>query len=128
MIDNSITKDNSAIKENLEKAVNLFEQCSPFFLALGDQYRQHLLVQLALHPDGLTMADLAGKRRLSKPAISYHLKVLKDCGMVTTKKNGTIVTYYYLNFDDVFSQIQELVSTVQKVKKTVGNKAVTGAE
>lgn len=127
MIDNSITKDNPAVKENLEKAVNLFDQCSPFFLALGDQYRQHLLVQLALHPDGLTMADLAGKRRLSKPAISYHLKVLKDCGMVTTKKNGTIVTYY-LNFDDVFSQIQELVSTVQKVKEAVGNKAVIGAE
>ena len=127
MIDNSITKDTPAVKANIEKAVNLFDQCSPFFLALGDQYRQHLLVQLALHPDGLTMADLAGKRRLSKPAISYHLKVLKDCGMVTTQKNGTIVTYY-LNFDDVFSQIQELVSTVQNVKEAVGNKAVTGAE
>jgi DNA-binding transcriptional ArsR family regulator len=107
--------DEVDIVEEKNKAVNLFHQCSPFFLAMGDSIRQQLLLDIADGDDkGVNVATLTGKTRLSRPAVSYHLKILKDSGLITTEKDGAQV-FYHLHLDENFTVIRELVSTLQRL-------------
>lgn len=56
-------------------------------VALGDPTRQAILDQLVGGP--LAVGDLAGRLPVSRPAVSQHLKVLKDVGLVLDRRDGT---------------------------------------
>ena len=55
--------------------------------ALGDPTRQAILERLAGGP--LPVGQLAADLPVTRPAVSQHLKVLKDAGLVTDRKVGT---------------------------------------
>ncbi len=56
------------------------------FSALGDPTRRALLVRLA---DGeATVTELAEPFEMTQPAISQHLKVLEDAGLVVRRVDG----------------------------------------
>jgi DNA-binding transcriptional ArsR family regulator len=55
--------------------------------ALGDPSRQAILDQLADRP--YAVGELAATLPLSRPAVSQHLKVLKDVGLVVDRQAGT---------------------------------------
>ena len=56
------------------------------FEALADETRRRLLVQLA---DGaLPAGDLAATEAASRPAISRHLKVLREAGLLEVRRQG----------------------------------------
>ncbi len=57
------------------------------FDALGSQVRRDILQALVLGP--LTVGELAEKFPVSRPAISRHLKVLHDAGLVQLKEVDT---------------------------------------
>lgn len=46
--------------------------------------RQHLILVMMQSGDcnGLRVNDIAAKTRLSRPAVSHHLQILKDAGIV----------------------------------------------
>ncbi len=54
--------------------------------ALGDPTRQAIIERLAAGP--LSVGDLARQFPVSRPAISQHLKVLKDAGLVMDRRAG----------------------------------------
>ncbi len=55
--------------------------------ALGDPTRMAIFQQLTNGP--LAVTELAGTMTVSRPAVSQHLKVLKDAGLVSDSKSGT---------------------------------------
>jgi DNA-binding transcriptional ArsR family regulator len=55
--------------------------------ALGDHTRRSILERLAERPRAV--GELAGELPVSRPAVSQHLKVLKDSGLVTEQAVGT---------------------------------------
>lgn len=55
--------------------------------ALGDPTRQAILDQLADGP--LAVGQLAQRLPVTRPAVSQHLKVLKDVGLVVDRQVGT---------------------------------------
>ena len=55
--------------------------------ALDDPTRRAIFERLAAHP--YAVGELAGELPISRPAVSQHLKVLKDAGLVTDRANGT---------------------------------------
>ncbi|MET7400292.1 metalloregulator ArsR/SmtB family transcription factor [Dactylosporangium sp. NPDC005572] len=55
--------------------------------ALGDPTRQAILDRLADGP--LAVGELAEVLPVSRPAVSQHLKVLKEAGLVTDRQHGT---------------------------------------
>jgi DNA-binding transcriptional ArsR family regulator len=54
--------------------------------ALGDPTRRAIFEHLADHPSAV--GDLAQLVPVSRPAVSQHLKVLKDAGLVTEERDG----------------------------------------
>jgi DNA-binding transcriptional ArsR family regulator len=55
--------------------------------ALGDRTRRNIVEQLAERPR--SVGELAEGLPVSRPAVSQHLKVLKDAGLVTERPEGT---------------------------------------
>jgi DNA-binding transcriptional ArsR family regulator len=59
--------------------------------ALGDPSRRAILVRLAERPQAV--GELADELPISRPAVSQHLKVLKQAGLVTDHAAGTRRVY-----------------------------------
>lgn len=68
--------------------------------SLGDEMRQHLILVMMQSGDcsGMRVNDIADKTRLSRPAVSHHLQILKDAGIVKMRREGT-KNYYYFDAD-----------------------------
>lgn len=103
--------DFNALKEE-------FAACSDFLVALGDSKRQAIIIRLleAEHVcDGLQVPDLTGATGLSRPAVSHHLKVLRDVNLIDYRSEGT-KNYYFLAHDtQAVSQLQHLLDDVTTV-------------
>jgi DNA-binding transcriptional ArsR family regulator len=54
--------------------------------ALGDRTRRTIFSRLARRP--CAVGELARELPVSRPAVSQHLKVLKDAGLVTDRPDG----------------------------------------
>jgi DNA-binding transcriptional ArsR family regulator len=55
--------------------------------ALGDPTRRAIFERLVEHPRAV--GELAGELPVSRPAVSQHLKVLKEAGLVIDRPSGT---------------------------------------
>jgi DNA-binding transcriptional ArsR family regulator len=65
-------------------------QASPWD-ALGDPSRRTIFEHLAEHPH--SVGELAAKLPISRPAVSQHLRVLKEAGLVACRAEGTRRVY-----------------------------------
>ena len=54
---------------------------------MGDRTRRAIFERLVERPHAVT--ELASELPVSRPAVSQHLKVLKDAGLVTERREGT---------------------------------------
>ncbi|HWE11116.1 MAG TPA: metalloregulator ArsR/SmtB family transcription factor [Solirubrobacteraceae bacterium] len=57
------------------------------FAALGDPTRREIFERVAARPQ--SVGELAGDLPVSRPAVSQHLRVLKDAGLVSDGAAGT---------------------------------------
>ncbi|WP_306118758.1 MULTISPECIES: metalloregulator ArsR/SmtB family transcription factor [unclassified Roseitalea] len=57
------------------------------FDAIADPHRRHVLEELRRRPR--TVTELADGLPISRPAVSQHMKVLLDAGLVTARAQGT---------------------------------------
>jgi DNA-binding transcriptional ArsR family regulator len=55
--------------------------------ALGDPTRRRIFERL--RSGALSVGELAAGLPISRPAVSQHLRVLKEAGLVTERRNGT---------------------------------------
>jgi DNA-binding transcriptional ArsR family regulator len=60
-------------------------------MALGDPTRRVIFERVAERPSAVV--DLARDLPVSRPAVSQHLKVLKDAGLVTARPEGNRRVY-----------------------------------
>ncbi|MGQ3038569.1 MAG: ArsR/SmtB family transcription factor [Neoaquamicrobium sediminum] len=65
------------------------------FMAIADTNRRHLLEELRRGPK--TVNELALGLPVSRPAVSQHLKVLLDTGLVSASSQGTRRIYAISN-------------------------------
>ena len=63
-----------------------------FCAALSDPSR--LLILYALNEGPRNVTELANELGLNQPTTSRHLKVLRERGLVTTVRTGTVITYH----------------------------------
>ena len=72
--------------------------CVEFCKALADETRQRIL-QMLLEEE-MRVSDIVEAFSMSQPSISHHLSVLKQFGLVTSRKEGKHV-FYAINRDNV---------------------------
>ena len=83
--------------DDVRRLVDELKACRQVLTAHGDETRLHLLgIMLQNTCSGSRVIDIAAQTNLSRPAVSHHLRVLKDAGIVKSRREGTCI-YYYLD-------------------------------
>ncbi|OEH92266.1 ArsR/SmtB family transcription factor [Bacillus solimangrovi] len=95
-----------------DEAIKIFRDCIPLFQTLSDPYRQDIVLMLA-EQERLTVNEIVEQVTLSRPAVSHHLKILRDTGLVTSEKNGT-KHYYSLNLDSSIEKLKRLILAIEE--------------
>lgn len=95
------------------------------FEALGDPVRRRLLELLAPgeQPAGALVTALQARVRITQPAVSQHLRVLREAGLVQVRAEGTRRLYavddagtaaaraWLARFEDTFAQPLDALAT-----------------
>ncbi|WMT43182.1 winged helix-turn-helix domain-containing protein [Paenibacillus sp. D2_2] len=95
-----------------ERVLQQFKMCIPLLEVLTDANRQAIIMLLAQHKSGLNVNTIAEHINLSRPAVSHHLKVLKQAGYIDSEKKG-VENYYMLTISKPLEQIKSLISVVE---------------
>ena len=125
--DREYTPDESRLKTT-------FRECIPLFIALGDSTRLAIIQQLYEVEDrrsseteqkggrsvsekrrapGLNVKEITEKTSLSRPAVSHHLKILKDSGLIAVEKRG-VCNYYHLTSQSAIDRLLRLNEALQQ--------------
>lgn len=80
--------------------------------ALADRTRLQLLFVLG-EMGRVCVGDIAAKFRISRPAVSHHLKVLKDAYVLQSEKVGQEV-YYWVDCRNLVTMLRGLADTLEK--------------
>ncbi len=102
--------------EDIDKLAKEFEKCQKILITLGDENRQHLILEMMKVHEcyGVRVGDITEKTHLSRPAVSHHLQILKDAGIVKVRKEGT-KNYYY--FDPDGESFEYLIGVLKESKE-----------
>lgn len=94
-----------ALAEGLSSSAKLLN-------ALGDETRQHIILEMMRigKCDGVRVGEITERTNLSRPAVSHHLRIMKDAGIVKMRKEGTR-NYYF--FDPEMESFERLIATLQ---------------
>ena len=81
--------------------------CVEFCKALADDTRQKIL-QMLLEGEKC-VSDIVDAFSMSQPTISHHLNILKQFGLVASRKDGKQV-FYSINHDNVIECCGQLIA------------------
>lgn len=98
--------------KKIEYILRQFKDCIPFFNALADEIRQNIIIALAEDENGLNVNMITERIPLSRPAVSHHLKVLKQAGFVGIRKVGT-ENFYFLTLKVPIEQMRQLMNSLE---------------
>lgn len=98
--------------KRVRKLAEELEKSRKILTALGDENRQHLMLTMMKTGDcsGIRAVDIAKKTNLSRPAVSHHLQIMKDAGLLKSRKEGTMIYYY---FDPDMKTMNTLINALQ---------------
>ena len=102
-------------REEVNRLAEEFESCQKILIALGDENRQHLMLEMMRmeHCGGIRVGTITEKTNLSRPAVSHHLQILKDVGILKVRSEGT-KNYYY--FDADMEAMNRLIQMLQHAR------------
>lgn len=78
-------------KTEVEGLAKDFESCRKVLIALGDENRHHLILEMMRMGDcsGARVGDITERTHLSHLAVSHHLQILKEAGILKVRKEAT---------------------------------------
>lgn len=82
--------------------------CVDFCKALSDQTRQSILRML--QGGEMSVGEIVEAFNISQPTISHHLNVLKNVGLVTSRKQGKQI-FYSINQENIEECCGMMVAT-----------------
>ncbi|KRN15987.1 hypothetical protein FD14_GL002795 [Secundilactobacillus similis DSM 23365 = JCM 2765] len=79
---------------------------------LQDENRQQILVMLC-KIDKMTVNQITEQLALSRPAVSHHLKLMRDAGLLSVSKVGT-ERYYRVEMAETLALLKALTASLEK--------------
>lgn len=107
-------------KKEIEQLAEDFKHCQKILTAIGDANRQHMILEMMKMGDcsGVRVNEITESTNLSRPAVSHHLQILKDAGILKMRREGT-KNYYY--FDPDMESFELLINVLKKTMEITAN-------
>jgi DNA-binding transcriptional ArsR family regulator len=99
-------------EEMVQATLDRFSSVTPVLSVLSDENRQLIISELG-RCDQLNVKELDELIPLSRPAISHHLKILKQAGIINNKKKGT-ENYYFLTIKSAIEDVRDLCNLIEQ--------------
>lgn len=97
--------------EYIQQLPDAWREVSALFVALGDEQRQRIL--LTFEPgERLNVTQIVSASALSRTAVSHHLKVLRQAGVLQTEKVGKEV-YFWIDKPNIAGLLERVLDYVR---------------
>jgi ArsR family transcriptional regulator len=80
-----------------------YKEYVSIFRALGDETRLKIIEMLSCGE--MCACDILESFHITQPTLSYHMKILTDCGLVKSRKDGSWMRY--TNNEEMVNSIKE---------------------
>lgn len=94
-----------------EETINLFRKGMPIFGIFQDENRQKIILLLCKNKE-LTVNQITEQINLSRPAVSHHLKLMLDAGVIAVNKVGK-ERLYRVSLDDTVQLLKDLTVSLE---------------
>ncbi|MFM9280698.1 ArsR/SmtB family transcription factor [Paenibacillus jiagnxiensis] len=90
--------------------LSAFKKNQKVLYAIGDETRQAILITLMTGSQmpGMRVGEITEQTKLSRPAVSHHLKILKEAQIINVRKQGTM-NFYHLSAKSKLRQLKDLI-------------------
>lgn len=95
-----------------KQALEIFRESLPILQVLSDAHRQDILLLLSEH-ERLTVNEITEQLSLSRPAISHHLKLLRNAGVIAVEQIGT-QRHYFLSMQHSVDLLRRLLEALER--------------
>lgn len=92
-----------------------FDRMSKLLSIAGNQVRLKILFLLNMEKE-LCPCDIADILEMSVPAISQHIRKIKDAGIISSRREGQTI-YYSLNEDET-DILNTIFNSIKLIRKT----------
>jgi DNA-binding transcriptional ArsR family regulator len=107
-------KQISRCKETIENSSGSLEAISKILSLAGSEVRLKILFLLNIENE-LCPCDIADILEMSVPAVSQHIRKMKDAGIITSRREGQTLYYSLVKSEDnVLNGIFNSISTRKK--------------
>lgn len=98
----------SQLSKVQNEALDNFVENFDIINALADRNRQKIIVLLFGNLEsGTTVTAITNNMSITQPAVSHHLKILRDSGIVAYRKDG-LQSYYYLTLQEPLEKLENI--------------------
>jgi len=104
--------NNVVMNKNYMRAIpREWRNISKVFAALGDEHRQRIL--LTFKPaERLNIGEIVAVSTLSRTAVSHHLRILREAGVLQSRKEGKEV-YFWINKQFLIDSMETVVGFIR---------------
>lgn len=109
----------------VERLAENFEASSKLLVAIGDETRQHLILEMMKmgNCSGVRVGEITEKTNLSRPAVSHHLQIMKNAGLIKVRKEGTMNFYYFDPDVEAWEQLTATLQLAMKIAKSLPDRS-----
>jgi ArsR family transcriptional regulator len=88
-----------------------FKSCQKVFLAIGNETRQSIITALmeTTCTNGLRVGEITEQTHLSRPAVSHHLRILREAGIIMVREEGS-KNYYFMDVRTKLGVLKNLIN------------------
>ena len=88
-----------------------WKNISALFVALGDEQRQRILLTFG-KDERLNILQIVASSKLSRTAVTHHLKILHQCGALESEKIGKEV-FFWVNKSQITPAIESVLEYIK---------------
>ena len=110
---------NQEFEQSRKRFLENYKKACPIMTVLGDEVRQEIFLILIQTGGrgGIRVGDIQKMGHISRSAVSHHLKIMLDAGIISRRREGT-KNYYYMDANETqWGQIAQLVNHIYEVVK-----------
>lgn len=101
-------------KETIQNSSSGFQEISRIFALAGSEVRLKILFLLNIEEE-LCPCDIANILEMSAPAVSQHIRKMKDAGVIRMRRDGQ--TLYYSLVKENTTVLNNALSTIDSNRK-----------
>jgi DNA-binding transcriptional ArsR family regulator len=91
---------------------NEWKTISDLFVAIGDAQRQRILLSFEKN-ERLNILQIVAASKLSRTAVTHHLKLLRQCNALHSEKVGKEV-FFWVNKEHLTESIENVLNYIKK--------------